>query len=1117
MISWLTRIVSSKPQYESQFMRWGFKKKLTREIWHTIGHIIKSRDEDGLVSHVYAYGTKLAPEKIKKETARYKTCHENGECCAQKELPMGVDVRADDEEVEETILSQEAQGIHLNSSPTRWPSNEQHTLEAFWDTTSALGFFEPNNSQLLHNRLVTDLPTPITFDDTVQHVPFSDISSLVSYPEPTLTNQWSCGTRHSLWAASFIPMNTISLFTNLNTPLFREFRALINNNQSEIFASIDQTKYLLPSESTQLQRSSVDMVILKQILYLLMNNFAGSDYAAMDTIFEQVKQFPVAHMEDMLDALPGPFAAALQQSILTIAIKSGIPGLVEILVRRGIDSNRVTCRFGGSRFMPLGLACKFRRLEVVKVLLRAGADPNLKVDNHDSSHHISCLFDGPNSNDIKSTFPQSVYDILQQLLEYHAEMGLYDLNYHWFWKSETFVDVFTHHHKYPVDIDDETTSDLVTEVVDYILRFCEPQRIVAVFQSILGKDFVLQHHQTSVMDCLHSALEYASYTGNLSLVSFLLGLGLTPSSPCLIKAISGNKIPLVKMYIQMGVVLNGIIPCTHQYLALTKNFPSGVDPYLLKSSIQQSYTTPFAEAIRWDRREIIDLLRDMDVFQTCKDPERFVAAIRAAAEAGNRGMVQELLALSKSNSEIHLLPQTNLITAAILGGNEEIVELLMMAGASLDYTNVASAIMTRNARLVQLLLDTGVDISERPGIALLAVRWGNQDILKMVIAAVVDINEPRFDLPPLSLPLHIKQRISSPLVEAMWLGNSNIVRILLENGADVNRNFSIDVISPLEAAINCGQDAVVYEILAHGADPNDPFALQAAANKSHKLTEAIVASFCQRYPNGNRSFVIPALRQRIKQKDEKMVKMLASHAALNDSTCLFLGDRTGSSQLFPSLLGEGIATDNFEIVQILLEHGGDPNSTVEVAPPHPCRGRLNAVLKAISIGNLAMVKLLHKKGADLNFSAKIGITRSSLQLAAELGHFEIAQYLLNQGVDVNAPPCIWEGGTALQFAAKTGSVCIAEMLSEHGADINAPGSRYLGKTAFEFAAEHGRMDMLLFLFHRGVDIVSDGGEQVRRACEFAEENGQIAAKGLVEQLSVEANQRVFPTLYQTPW
>ena len=110
-------------------MRWGFKKKLARETWHTIGRIIKERDEAGLVSRVHAYGASLSDEKVRKEIARYKTCDANGGCCAKKELPIGIEVRPDQGEVEETILSLEAQGIILNNPKTANPSSDLHVSD----------------------------------------------------------------------------------------------------------------------------------------------------------------------------------------------------------------------------------------------------------------------------------------------------------------------------------------------------------------------------------------------------------------------------------------------------------------------------------------------------------------------------------------------------------------------------------------------------------------------------------------------------------------------------------------------------------------------------------------------------------------------------------------------------------------------------------------------------------------------------------------------------------------------------------------------------------------------------------------------------------------------------
>ncbi|KAB2107954.1 hypothetical protein AG0111_0g4193 [Alternaria gaisen] len=93
---------ASKPQYESQFKRWGFKKKLTREAWHTIGHLIERRKHSGLTSHVYVYGVRLQPEKVKKEIGRYKLCGAEGHNCAKKELPDGIQILQEFAQSEET-------------------------------------------------------------------------------------------------------------------------------------------------------------------------------------------------------------------------------------------------------------------------------------------------------------------------------------------------------------------------------------------------------------------------------------------------------------------------------------------------------------------------------------------------------------------------------------------------------------------------------------------------------------------------------------------------------------------------------------------------------------------------------------------------------------------------------------------------------------------------------------------------------------------------------------------------------------------------------------------------------------------------------------------------------
>ncbi|EUC48171.1 hypothetical protein COCMIDRAFT_2958 [Bipolaris oryzae ATCC 44560] len=1111
-------------------MRWGFKKKLTRETWHTIGQIIKNRDEAERISHVYAYGKRLLSDKVKKETARYKTCDENGECCTKRLLPAGIEVRSDEEEVEETILSLEPQNIHSNNPLATQPPVETHALGAPWNPAPSPGSFQPIDPQVFELIVMNTRPSPIQVDEWSQNAKIWETASLVSSSQPSPFNRCDDVFGHlSLGTSTFekvctIPRNTIALFTNLNTPLFREFRALLKDNQPKIFASINQMRHLLPSEPNQLQKASVDLVILKQILYLLMNNFAGSDYAVFDTIFEQVRQFPVAHMEDMLDALPDPYAAALQQSILTIAIKSNILALVEVILRRGLDSDRVTCRFFGQEFTPLGLACMFRHLEVVKALLRAGADPNRTPTRGFEATPVTYLL-RHSSRHSEVIFPPVVCNILQQLLDHHAKMFWSDIVEAKFWASTNLLDIFIHHNKLPVNF--QITSIRVEKLDQEWLEissFCQQEKITAALQSILGISSILPNCNDIPKSSMIPLLRDASYKGNLSLIEFLLErIGLTPDSTCLCAAARGNQPLLVKKYLQMGMDITKSSQYSQIKNRVVKTLSSNVDPYLLEGYwVKMETTTPFAEAIRSDSQEMINLLKSHDVLNTVTDMDNFGPAILAAAETGNTDIVQELLeTYEKGCRDTSKLPFAKLskfcwkflsqaMTVAVLGGREGIVECLMAAGSPPDYISLAAAILTRNIRLFELFLDTAQSFDQRAGLAALAVRWGSQHVLELLSVRGVSFDEDHIDLDYLNLPA--LEWTTSTLNAAMERDDQDIFHLLLNNGVNCNAYSRGFLPSPLEKAIDCDRETCAYTLLKYGADPRDPGALSAALRKSHtELAEAILKSFKELHPHHNGDFVIPALCDMIEQQNEKLVRMLVSYIHPNILACQ--GHLT--QHLMP--LGSVIATGNVKIVQILLESGIDPDSTVEIENFDTNGGRLNAVLKAISTGNLTMVQVLREAGADLKFSATVGITRTSLQLAIELGHFEIVEYLLNQDVDVNAPPCIWEGGTALQFAAKTGSVRIAELLFERGAEINHPGSKYVGRTAFEFAAENGRIDMLLWLFHQGVDIASDGGKQVSRACIFAEENGQIAARDLVKQLGMEAQQNFVSTSYQTFW
>jgi ankyrin repeat protein len=196
-----------------------------------------------------------------------------------------------------------------------------------------------------------------------------------------------------------------------------------------------------------------------------------------------------------------------------------------------------------------------------------------------------------------------------------------------------------------------------------------------------------------------------------------------------------------------------------------------------------------------------------------------------------------------------------------------------------------------------------------------------------------------------------------------------------------------------------------------------------------------------------------------------------------------------------SALGFAIESDksnDSRIVRLLLEGGADPNSIVT-------SGHRTALLVAIDTGNFGLVKVLIAAGADANPELGYGVKRTPLQLAVERGRIDIVNILLDNGADINMQPFDRYGATALQFAAISGYIGIAQLLIQRRADVNASPAKIGGRTALEGAAEHGRIDMVQLLLYSGAQIIGTGVRQYDRARELALENGHRATGRLLEK------------------
>ena len=195
-----------------------------------------------------------------------------------------------------------------------------------------------------------------------------------------------------------------------------------------------------------------------------------------------------------------------------------------------------------------------------------------------------------------------------------------------------------------------------------------------------------------------------------------------------------------------------------------------------------------------------------------------------------------------------------------------------------------------------------------------AARAGQVDEVKRWLALGLSPNN-NWNMPSGNTPLH----------EAAAYGHVGIVKLLLENGADVNRHNEGGV-TPLHYAARHGHVNAMSMLLDHGADPDKKgtgcgtpmqWAGRGGQIRAIKVLMSYGVSINQR---GSED--ITALHEAVRHDHLDAVKFLLANGAdanaWSDSLC---------SPIYQASLGKW----NIEIGRILLEHGADP--TVE------CRGR----------------------------------------------------------------------------------------------------------------------------------------------------------------------------------
>jgi ankyrin repeat protein len=463
-----------------------------------------------------------------------------------------------------------------------------------------------------------------------------------------------------------------------------------------------------------------------------------------------------------------------------------------------------------------------------------------------------------------------------------------------------------------------------------------------------------------------------------------------------------------------------------------------------------------------------------------------------AAESGNVGTLSILLSHGAHVNAVGVRDGKTALGTAIEFGNCEMIHILWQAGATI----IGNIDRIGNTETANILARTGLlpDVVWQHGSKMLAdAIWeDNQDLIRSILSY-----EMHFDAS------------SGVLEAAILVGSMELVEDLIRRGA----KFTVRSLhATVYKALGTGDDSIVrrflgfYSELSH-VDHADSTAIAMVIQKGNLnlLQLLLEAGIDPRgalpkgydFTNGKRHCINWRTPYYWDYSPEYASSVLEVAAKKGDQSFLrvLLTATTWDQESAGFALTVAIENSNYHLVEDLLEIGADLDVDVPLD-----NLTLNSLQLAIEAQQIPLICTLLQAGANINHLGSGDFSRTALQAAVETGNLELLDLLLDAGGNVNSPPAAIGGATALQIAACKGFLAITRKLLSAGAKINAKKARVDGRTALEGAAEHGRIDMLYLLLNEGASIQNRGRTQYIRAVKFAETSGHYAAAKLLKSV-----------------
>ncbi|KAJ8674380.1 hypothetical protein QAD02_005642 [Eretmocerus hayati] len=761
---------------------------------------------------------------------------------------------------------------------------------------------------------------------------------------------------------------------------------------------------------------------------------------------------------------------------LHLAAERGLLDLVILLVQYKANIHAIHDR----GVIPLHMAVMNGYLEIARFLIEKGSDINAQMTNGLTALHyaVECgyenlvdlllshgaVIDSGGSVHKNPLLHSAAYfnhlGIVKKLLEHGADAhaSAHDGAIPIYWATQNgHLEIIKELLKYPVNLDHNKRCAVLS---------------VAVSNGSLDiLKILLDHDSIGGEDIEPPILSLAARMGKVDIVKYMLDKGVFAYADVdddgivpIHGAAQEGHLEIVEILLANGSKIDVATPKgkTALYLAAQNGHTEIVDFLLKKGAVVDGPLvsvglTPLMIAASKGHGDCVDLL--VKGKAKVNVSAAGITPLHAAARCDNVKSVRVLL---DHGAKVHCKDDWGYtpLSTAIVCKQKEIVDLLMLEGAAEDADFgklIDFAVKTSNKDIVDILLRDRKFVKD-PSVCPLttAIRHADEEILKILIQKGADINSEETDLK------------MTPLYAAATYGQERIAKFLIENGANLDARVG-DGATALHVSGTINDTSVLSLLLNSGANPclkddHDRLPLHVAIMYGRLASVQILMPYYKHdinaclFENGSLLHLasevgfleivkyLVSLGADINVEDSLDLKPIhhAAQKAHKDVVEYFVNQGMGinvCNSMNQTLLFYAKDKNHQELVEYLLANGIDIHSTDSMG--------VTALHMAVSQGNEELIKLLLEKGAcfdALDFHQKKPIKYSNdkkvvqrLALTEEL--FEIV---------------------------KKNNVNAAKKLIESGAVVNAKNAELV--TALHLASQKGNEEMVKLLLMNGADI-----------------------------------------------